>query len=224
MNHKRLIHIFTMLFLVLLTAVFSFTSKPISVDAAKKTTATSKKTSVSAKTESATTKKVALTTKITNWKASNLSSLENVLDDSLLDGFKELGFVVKVDKKEAAKYGYTGCFSPSRQKIILKKGSTTTLLHEMGHFLDFVEDYPSSNKEFQKIYKSEKKKAKSFYNTPSYTLSSPKEYFAESFNLYYSDPAKLKSKCPKTYNYMNKVAHSVTAEQIHYIQNRYGLY
>ncbi len=237
MNHKRLVRISTMFFLGLLIAVFSFTSKPVSVDAAKKATVTSKKQSKVTKKSKKTTvsskkqkkvvkksKKATATTKITNWKANNASSLAGVVDQTVLDGFEELGFVVTVDKQEANRYGYTGCFSPSRQMIILKKADTKTLLHEMGHFVDFVNDYPSSSKEFQKIYKSEKKKAKSFYNSPSYTLSSPREYFAESFSTFYSNPAKLKSKCPKTYAYMEQAALSVTAEQVSYIQNRYGLY
>ena len=260
MNQKKLVRISTMFFLGLLIAVFSFTSKPVSVDAAKKTTVTSKKQSKTKKTskvtkkskkQTKTTKKVAtkttkkvtakktttkktttkkvvkkatLTTKITNWNASNAASLAGVVDQTILEGFEELGFVVTVNKQEANKYGYTGCFSPSRQMIILKKGDTKTLLHEMGHFVDFVNNYQSSSNEFQKIYKSEKSKAKSFYNSPSYTLSSPREYFAESFSTYYSNPATLKAKCPKTYAYMEKAALSVTAEQISFIQDRYGLY
>lgn len=277
MNQKKLVRISTMFFLGLLIAVFSFTSKPVSVDAAKKTTVTSKKQSKTKKTskvtkqskkqtkatkktatkttkkvttkkvatkttKKATTKKVAtkttkkatttkkvvkkptLTTKITNWNASSAASLAGVVDQTILEGFEELGFVVTVNKQEANKYGYSGCFSPSRQMIILKKGDTKTLLHEMGHFVDFVNNYQSSSNEFQKIYKSEKSKAKSFYNSPSYTLSSPREYFAESFSTYYSNPATLKAKCPKTYAYMEKAALSVTAKQISFIQDRYGLY
>lgn len=217
---KKLTRIIFMLFMGLFLTAGSISLNPIQAEAATKTTVTSKnQKKVTKKTSS---KK--LTTKIKNWKLKSIKGLKGIVEQDILDGFNELGFIVTVDKKEATRYGYAGCFSPSRQKIILKQGDTETLLHELGHFVDFVTDYPSSSKEFKKIYKAEKSKAKSFYNTPSYTLSSAKEYFAESFNTYYSNPAKLKSKCPKTYAYFQKAVKTVTEEQVLSIQERYGLY
>lgn len=217
-NCKR----FSFLFLLgLFVAIFAFTADSVTLEAAKKTTVSSKKQTKVTKKSSKTKK---LTTKITNWKIADLHDLEGILEDEVIYGFDELGFVVTVDKNEANRYGYSGCFSPSRQTIILKKAHTQTLIHEIGHFVDFVTDYQSSSKSFTKIYKSEKKKAKTFYNTPSHTLVSAREYFAESFNAYYSNPAKLKSKCPKTYAYMVKAVKSVTYQKISEIQDRYGFY
>lgn len=221
---KSLTRIFLMLFLGLFITAGSIYAKPVQAEAAKKTTVTSnnnknitKKSSTSKKT----TKK--LKTKITNWKLKNYKGLYGIVEDDILDGFKTLGFKVTVDKAEATANNFAGCFSPSRQKIILKKGDTQTLLHEFGHFLDFVTDYPSQTKAFKKIFKAEKSKAKSFYNLPSYTLSNSKEYFAESFNQFYSAPDKLKEKCPKTYAYFEKAVKTCTPEVVQYTKVRYGL-
>lgn len=217
---KKLSRIIFMLFLGLFVATGSVSMKPVQVEAAKKTTVTSTNKKKVTKKSSKSKK---LTTKIKNWKAKNLKSLNGVVEQDILNGFKELGFTVTIDKQEAVQKGYAGCFSPSRQKIILKEGDTETLLHELGHFLDFVTDYPSSSKEFKKIFKAEKSKAKSFYNVPSYTTAVEKEYFAEGFNQFYSDPATLKSKCPKTYAYFEKIVKTCTPEAVQYTKNRYGL-
>lgn len=216
---KKLIRITFLILLGVFIASGDFSSNTLQVEAAKKTT--SKKTTTVSNSKKASSKK--LTTKIKNWKLKNTTGLKGIVDQNILNGFTQLGFTVTVNKKEANKYGYSGCFSPSRQRIILKKANTQTLLHELGHFVDFLRNYESCNTEFKKIYKAEKKKAKSFFNTPSHTLSSSKEFFAESFNMYYSNPQKLKTNCPKTFSYIEKAIKSITPEQISYIQDYYGL-
>ena len=230
---KKLVRITFFILLGLLVATGDFSSNTVQVEAAKKTSSkkTTKKTSkkvvskkkaiVVSNSKKASAKK--LTTKIKNWKLKNINGLKGIVDQDILDGFAELGFTVTINKAEANRYGYTGCFSPSRQLIILKKANTQTLLHEVGHFVDFLRNYESCDAQFKKIYKAEKKKAKSFFNTPSHTLASPKEFFAESFNQYYSNPEKLKTKCPKTYAYMEKAINSITPEQVTYIKDYYGL-
>lgn len=215
---KKFSRIIFMFLLGLFLAAGCVNANPVQANAAtKKSVTTTKKKKVNKKSAA---KKSA--TKIKKWNLKSLKGLKGIVDQDVLDAFNELGFVVTVDKAEAAQYGYTGCFSPSRRKIILKKGDTETLLHETGHFVDFITDYPSASKEFTAIYKAEKKKAKKFYNAPSYTLSSPKEYFAESFNMYYSNPAKLKSKCPKTYKYLEEAIEAVSEESVANIKNAFG--
>ena len=157
-----------------------------------------------------------------NGKASKIDDLKGIVDPDVIAVFKELGFKVEIDSKEAKQKGYSGCFSPSRKKIILAKGDTATLIHEVGHFISFIKFGGDSEKDFVKVYKSEKSKASKFYRMPSYTTKNQSEYFAESVSTYYMSGSKLKSSCPKTYSYMKAVIDSVSMQDAVNVKREYG--
>ncbi|MDO4556963.1 MAG: hypothetical protein Q4B70_17770 [Lachnospiraceae bacterium] len=105
----------------------------------------------------------------------------------------------------------------------MSSGNTDTLLHEVGHFVNFLTLGTVNSTEFKSIYNSEKDAAKKFYRIPSYTTGAIGEYYAESFRMYYTDNAKLKSKCPKTYNFMVKTINSIDNNTIQHTKDVYGL-
>lgn len=80
-----------------------------------------------------------------------------------------------------------------------------SLLHEIGHYVDFKCNRISDTDNFIKIYNQEK------YNTyeNEYNISSNREYFAESFKNYILYENKVKHKTPKTYEYILKCLEEV---------------
>lgn len=89
-------------------------------------------------------------------------------------------------------------------KIITIK-NRTSLLHEIGHYVDYKCGRISDTEEFRKVFDSEK------YNIheTEYNISSNREYFAESFKNYILYENKVKHKTPKTYEYILKCLEEV---------------
>lgn len=159
---------------------------------------------------------------IKNGHAKKIDDLQGIIDEDIIAVFKDLGFKVEVNSREARERGYSGCFSPSRKKIILARGDTATLIHEVGHFVSFIKFGGDSEKDFLTVYNKEKSKASKFYRMPGYTTSSRHEYFAETVSTFYVNDKKLKSSCPKTYAYMESVIASISLEDSKNVKNRYG--
>ena len=154
--------------------------------------------------------------------ASKIDDLKGIVAPDIIAVFKELGFTVEIDTKEAKAKGYSGCFSPSRKKIILARGDTATLIHEVGHFISFIKFGGDSKEEFIRVYESDKARAAKFYRLASYTTKARNEYFAESISTFYMNGAKLKSQCPKTYAYMQSVINSVSMQDAANVKSEYG--
>lgn len=128
------------------------------------------------------------------------------------NALKADGYKVVIDPDNA----HDGVFSPSRKTIFLKKNVDYALMHEMGHYVNFKEDYISESTEFKDIYNAEKAKYKGFYSEMglslgSYGQKSSSEYFAECFRDYYfsaNSRSKLKTNCPKTYSFIQKAVNN----------------
>lgn len=108
-------------------------------------------------------------------------------DSRVVDAFVDLGFKVKYDKNMA---NGAGVFSVAKHAVILKYKNEENTLHEMGHFVSRLQKGADETAEFVKIFNTEKKK----YNgkLKSYIKGSNKEYFAQSFAEYTTNPSKLK--------------------------------
>ena len=78
----------------------------------------------------------------------------------------------------------------------------TSVLHEMGHFVDYVCGYLSDTEEYKGIWGSEVEAFKSFHYTADENTSTANEYFAESFQVYIESPNELQEKCPQSYGYI----------------------
>ena len=80
----------------------------------------------------------------------------------------------------------------------------STLLHELGHATDYIlgnENLISDNDEFAVVYEEEKDV---FFANNSHIRDSQNEYFAETFAMYYNNNYQLKTKAPKTYEFLKK--------------------
>lgn len=79
---------------------------------------------------------------------------------------------------------------------------STAVLHEMGHFVDYVCGYLSDTEEYEDIWGSEVEAFKSFHYTADENTNQANEYFAESFQVYIESPSELQEKCPQSYDYI----------------------
>ncbi len=101
-------------------------------------------------------------------------------------------------------YKTAGFYSVPTKMIVVNdaKNADFTMCHEMGHFVDhnlYDGKLISDTKEWRRVLETE-------YPHTGWDLyySNPQEYFAESFAYYFSDPDKLKSMCPQTYEIIDK--------------------
>lgn len=74
-----------------------------------------------------------------------------------------------------------------------------SLLHEIGHAIDFLNGEVSSTDEFMQIYLTECTAIAS-----EYFKSTEKEYFAEAFSMYYNSPER-RANMPQTYAYIDNI-------------------
>lgn len=82
-------------------------------------------------------------------------------------------------------------------------------LHEIGHLADFILGetsgnmgiYYSSVSEFSQIYQTEAASS----GLGKYAASSPSEYFAEAFKIYFQDPGRLQEDAPLTFQYVENI-------------------
>lgn len=101
----------------------------------------------------------------------------------------------------------TGVFLYGTGKLVVISEASymdSSLLHEMGHMIDYVlggQSFKSSSSQFNEIYLKEKDSL----IIDEYGKSTAYEYFAESFSAYYNNNYKLRVKSPETYNYLKEI-------------------
>lgn len=83
-----------------------------------------------------------------------------------------------------------------------REAAMTSILHEIGHYIDWECGWVSSTKAFMSIYKSEVDVFKSVVTTNDNNTSSATEYFAEAYQVYLEYPELLSKYCPCTYSYV----------------------
>ena len=153
---------------------------------------------------------------------SKFSDIKGHVDSKVYDAFVNLGFELKINSKLAT----TGVFSTKNHNIQLKRGQSSYLLHELGHFVSALKGRNGKkidqSSEFTRIYNEEK----SAYvgNNKAYVTQDAAEYFAESFRDYTENPSALKSQRPKTYSYISQMVSSLSGSDVKAFRNAYGWY
>ena len=101
-----------------------------------------------------------------------------------------------------------------RVKIVIKvkKMSLNTLVHEYGHFLYYLKKVYLDNK-WTNIYYAERNKV-SYLIKRNFITKSSSEYLAESYANYRINPNELKKTRPRTYQYINDKATTITNNDI----------
>ena len=153
---------------------------------------------------------------------SKFSDIKGHVDSKVYDAFVNLGFEFKINSALAT----TGVFSTKNHNIQLKRGQSSYLLHELGHFVSALKGRNDKkidqSSEFTRIYNEEK----SAYvgNNKAYVTQDTAEYFAESFRDYTENPSALKSQRPETYSYISQMVSSLSSSDVKAFRNAYGWY
>jgi hypothetical protein len=80
----------------------------------------------------------------------------------------------------------------------------SALLHEFGHYFDWSHLWLSGSGEFLEVYHAEKDSFHRHIDRELHYISTPAEYFAESFARYIMNPDTLEKHCPDTYYYLSE--------------------
>ena len=86
--------------------------------------------------------------------------------------------------------------------------TATTVVHEIGHYVDCKTGYISESEEFEVIYKEEMGNFVDKYTPPEHNYNTVQEYFAESFMKCFVDTEDMQNVCPKTYEFIMNVVNN----------------
>lgn len=169
---------------------------------------------------------VQTTTKTTTVELSQMSgvsgttlrTLGSQADGKILNAFEDLKFKMVIDKNVEA----TGVFSVKSHKIALQSARSSVLLHELGHFANFLAGDKVGTSEWKSIYNAEKNKYDGY--NKAYAIKSASEYFAESYKDYKEHPSALRSKRPRTYQFVKSTIDGITDSDVQNIKDTYGEY
>lgn len=147
-----------------------------------------------------------------------LRTLGSQADAKILNAFEDLKFKMVIDKNAEA----TGVFSVKSHKIALQSARSSVLLHELGHFANFLAGDKVGTSEWKSIYDAEKNKYDGY--NKAYAIKSASEYFAESYKDYKEHPSALRSKRPRTYQFVKSTIDGITDSDVQNIKDTYGEY
>lgn len=147
-----------------------------------------------------------------------LRTLGSQADAKILNAFEDLKFKMVIDKNAEA----TGVFSVKSHKIALQSARSSVLLHELGHFANFLAGDKVGTSEWKSIYNAEKNKYDGY--NKAYAIKSASEYFAESYKDYKEHPSALRSKRPRTYQFVKSTIDGITDSDVQNIKDTYGEY
>lgn len=118
--------------------------------------------------------------------------------------FKNLNNVIASNRIEGSlAEGFTDC---DRGKIVIADRIASSILHEVGHYLDYKQGFCSSDLP-DEVHQSEMENAmKVDSSRTAYAANylTKCEYFASCFNLYIIKPDELKEMCPETYVFIEE--------------------
>lgn len=183
-----------------ITSVSKKVEETVQTDIVVKTTKKAKKKTVKTTT---TIKKVIKTTNLAQAGNANISQLKGIVDDKVISEFNRVGMTIETNPNSSLLKGADGVFSPSQKKIVIKNNVNRVLVHEVGHFVAYVNNRADSTAKFRAIYNAEKNNFAG--DNRAYAVSNNKEFFAEVFKEYSMNRASLKSHCPRAYEYVKNV-------------------
>ena len=135
-----------------------------------------------------------------------------LLPQDLLNKFYADGWGIVITQESLSDMYYKGVYNnvmavtDGNIKVIWlsakEEAIRNSVIHEMGHYLEFTYGFPNNTEEFTAIYKAERKKFKVPGGSAAQARSSSLEYFAEAFQEYFLHPDSLLENTPLTYQYM----------------------
>lgn len=131
------------------------------------------------------------------------------IPEKIRNVFEQKGFIIKMTEWDITEEAYApyggysgigmikGAFDDEQKKLYVNDEFPNTIIHEMGHFVNNYLHMYSSRPENKQLYYSEANKISCYAET------NDREYFAEAFRLYISDPQILVLVSPDSYDMVN---------------------
>lgn len=144
----------------------------------------------------------------------------SLLPQSLVNQYQEDGNIhvvteIRENVNIPAKFdnveSISGCYVYSSSDIYMTYNAYTTsdVLHEMGHYVDHMNDMLTNSDAFVAIYEAEKDSFQINMEKDSYFVMNSAEFFAESFEEYFENSDSLKAACPETYEFINNLVENM---------------
>lgn len=135
-----------------------------------------------------------------------------MLPNKLQQKFKIDNWKINISNKDLSNKKFLSGLCSSYDKKIFIKSSTPDIKkvtwHEFGHYLDFIENFPSNSILFQIDFYAEKNNLRKIYDNEenyNYAISSTAEYFAEIFANYINDSMVIRTIVPKSVKELEKI-------------------
>lgn len=137
-----------------------------------------------------------------------LNSKLSIIPAGLIDSFRNNGWKIIMTNRDIGKFLFNGA------KGICAATTTTTntiyfantdhavdvaVVHEFGHYMDFVITGTSGRGDFYNIYMSEKAALKSAFGFNRSDISNTKEFYASCLDAYYMNAGKMQQVAPQSY-------------------------
>lgn len=90
-----------------------------------------------------------------------------------------------------------------------RNSAKDSVVHEIGHFIDYTSGWTSDTLEFSDIYAVEKDAFCMYHGTHQNNTNTALEYFAESFQQCIYNPVGMQTACPQTYTYIMTIVNSL---------------
>lgn len=90
-----------------------------------------------------------------------------------------------------------------------REKAAEALVHEFGHYIDFISGYVSYGSEFREIFLAEADAFRAVHSTHANNTNTPMEYFAECYQEIVLHPDKVKNNCPRTYEFITRYANAL---------------
>lgn len=135
-----------------------------------------------------------------------------MVPQNVLDQFYADGWGIMITQENLSDKYFNGIYSNVMAvtdgyiKVIWISASErairSSVIHEMGHYIEFTYNYPNDTEAFKAIYEEERMKFVVVGGSPAQARGSSLEYFAEAFQEYFLHPDSLMINTPKTYQYI----------------------
>ena len=130
-----------------------------------------------------------------------------LIPENIREKFKNDDWTIEItddnlSERYNIEYNILGITLPEEKLIVLSSGQeniSKSLLHEVGHFIDYSNEFPSKSKDFDNIYKLESNYVKERFSKVKFNKQ---EYFAEAFRLFILGDSKSKIALQDTFKYI----------------------
>lgn len=142
---------------------------------------------------------------------SRLNALNNklsIIPNGLINSFKNNGWKIIMTNRDIGQCLFGGargiCAATTTTTNTMYFANTdhavdVAVIHEFGHYMDFVITGTSSREDFYNIYMSEKAALKSAFGFNRSDMGNTKEYYASCLDAYYMNAGKMQQIAPQSY-------------------------